>query len=260
MSVYDKYPIAVNLIPGLPKVSLDTPNHKAAGVVLHATANYAAGNDTADAERNYEAGHFNSAFVHTFTDSTRILQVAPFDNGAYHAYSFANHHFLGNELCQYADAPRFDASYDRWVWLAARQLFDLGLKPQDKVTLWSHLEISQTYQGNHEDPIAYLASHGKNWSNVVTDVTSYYNQMVAEKTAPVPSGTRHVKIVNVSANAIMMDKPDRLKSANIGLVPLNTVVELVSPVAGFNNPGIGYYKINYNGKVGYINAKFGVKV
>lgn len=187
MSTYNKYSIEVNLIPGLPQVPFETANHKAGGVVMHSTANFAGGNDTADGERNYEVSNFENAFVHTFTDDKKIDQVAPFDNGAYHAYTYANHHFLGNELCQFTDAARFAASYDRWVWLAARQLFDLKLAPVDKVTLWSHLEISQTYQGNHEDPISYLASHGKNWANVVADVTNYYNAMVTEsKPAPTP--------------------------------------------------------------------------
>jgi N-acetylmuramoyl-L-alanine amidase CwlA len=184
MSTYNKYQITENLIPGLPQNPFETANKKAAGVVMHATANYAAGNDTADGERNYEAGGaWQNAYAHTFTDDQKIEKIADFNYGAWHAFHYANTHFLGNELCQFTDAARFAASYDRWVWLAARQLFDLGLAPQDKVTLWSHLEISQTYQGNHEDPISYLASHGKTWDNVVADVTAYYNAMVAEKQA-----------------------------------------------------------------------------
>jgi N-acetylmuramoyl-L-alanine amidase CwlA len=183
MSTYAKYPINVNLIPNLPLVPFR--NGKAEGVVLHATATF---NDTAIGERNFEAGSYNNAFVHTFTDHTQVLEVASFAHGAYGAGPTANHRYLHNELCQSADATKFAQGYDRWVWLAARQLFDLGLAPKDKVTLWSHVEVSQAWhESNHSDPIDYLASHGKTWANVVADVTNYYNAMVAEKKAPAPA-------------------------------------------------------------------------
>jgi hypothetical protein len=79
--------------------------------------------------------------------------------------------------------------------------------------------------------------------------------------APAPTSTqRHVKIVNVSAAAIMMDKPDRLNSNNIGTIPLGTVVDMIVPVAGYNNPGVGYFKVVYNGHTGYINARYAIEV
>jgi LysM repeat protein len=186
MSIYNKYSIEVNLIPNLPVV--DFRNGKAEGVVMHATATY---NDTPDGERNFEVGHYNSAFVHTFTDENKILQVASFLKGAYGAGSTANHRYLHNELCQDYDNAKFLAGYDRWIWLAARQLYDLGLAPKDNSTLFSHQEITNDFhESTHSDPIDYLKSHGKTWGNVVSDVTSYYNQMYAEKhpsPAPTPS-------------------------------------------------------------------------
>lgn len=78
--------------------------------------------------------------------------------------------------------------------------------------------------------------------------------------APPVDSQRHVKIVNVNSAAIMMDKPDRINGTNIGTIPLGTVVDMIVPVAGYNNEGIGYYKVVYQGKTGYINAKYGQEV
>lgn len=74
------------------------------------------------------------------------------------------------------------------------------------------------------------------------------------------SAKRHVKIVNVNSEAIMMDKPDRISATNIDTIPKGTVVDMIVLVAGYNNGNTGYYKIVYNGKTGYINAKFGQEV
>lgn len=75
-----------------------------------------------------------------------------------------------------------------------------------------------------------------------------------------PSTQRRIRIVNVNAAAIMMNKPDRINAANIDTIPKNTVVDMIVPVAGYNNGTTGYYKIIYNGKTGYINAKYGQEV
>lgn len=71
---------------------------------------------------------------------------------------------------------------------------------------------------------------------------------------------RHVKIVNVNAAAIMMDKPDRINGSNIDTIPKNTIVDMIVPVDGYNNGTTGYFKIVYGGKTGYINAKYGQEV
>lgn len=80
-----------------------------------------------------------------------------------------------------------------------------------------------------------------------------------QQSAPT-SAKRHVKIVNVHSAAIMMDKPDRIYAANIGTIPKGETVDLIVPVAGYNNGNTGYFKIVYDDKAGYINAMYGQEV
>lgn len=182
MSIYNKYQINVNLIPGLPQELFR--NGKPEGVVQHATAVY---NDDDNGERSYETNHWNDAYVHTFSDNNQILQVADFKYLAYHCCHSGNIRYLGNEVCQTHDHDLFLQSYDRWVWLAARQLFDLRLPVIDGETLLSHAQVSQKFrESTHDDPCGmdgksgYLAEHGKTWQDVVNDVTNYYKQMETE--------------------------------------------------------------------------------
>ena len=42
----------------------------------------------------------------------------------------------------------------------------------------SHAQVSAKWkETDHTDPIDYLASHGKTWANLVSDVTVSYNEM-----------------------------------------------------------------------------------
>ena len=95
------FQITVNLIPGLPKEAYDAGHY--IGVVGHATANYANGNDTADGERGYESTHWSDAFVHFFVDDTKIEQTADITYLCYGAGHTANHSgYVQVELCQFS--------------------------------------------------------------------------------------------------------------------------------------------------------------
>jgi N-acetylmuramoyl-L-alanine amidase CwlA len=174
----DNYTITVNLIPGLPQIPYEKGVGAYDGVVLHSTAVY---DDTTQAEREYETRNWNTAFVHAFVDDTTILQTADFNHIAWHAAQTANSKFIGLELCQSHDAQKFAAAYDRWVWLAAKLLYDKKLGVVDGVTLLSHKQVSDKWhQCDHEDPLSYLQSHNKTWADVVADVTAKYNEMEAK--------------------------------------------------------------------------------
>jgi len=168
------YPIQVNLIPGLPQGQYDNGHY--IGVVAHATAT---NGDSADSERNYESLHWREAFVHAFVDDQKIEQVADFNYVAYGAGRTANHSgYAQVELCQSTDPNKFAAAYARYVWLLAKLLHDRKLGVVDGVTLMSHAQVSAKWkQSDHTDPIEYLASHGKAWSDLVRDVTRVYNEM-----------------------------------------------------------------------------------
>ncbi|MCC8351524.1 MULTISPECIES: N-acetylmuramoyl-L-alanine amidase family protein [Bacillus] len=68
-----------------------------------------------------------------------------------------------------------------------------------------------------------------------------------------------IKIIGVSSAAIVMDKPDRNSSKNIGTVKLGSTISISGSVKGKNNSK-GYWEVIYNGKRGYISGQFGSKI
>lgn len=179
MLAIEKYQIEKNFIPGLPQEPFRKGVGQYEGVCLHATAVY---NDTPEGERSYESRHFEDAFVHSFNDENKILQVADWDYISYGCNHSGNQFLLNFELCQDHDHNLFLQGYDRWVWQAAYALFVKGLPVINHVTLWSHKLVTDTFhEGDHQDPIAYLAEHGYTWDMVVRDVTNYHNQFKEEQ-------------------------------------------------------------------------------
>jgi hypothetical protein len=78
---------------------------------------------------------------------------------------------------------------------------------------------------------------------------------------PAPSGPKSIgsiRIVGVSNSAIVMDRPNRNDCNNIGTVTKGAVISISGSVRGVNSD-TGYWKVIYNGKVGYITGKYGAK-
>jgi N-acetylmuramoyl-L-alanine amidase len=186
------YPITVNLIPGLPQKAYRNGVGKYEGVVAHSTATPEA---TAVAERNFEAGHWNNAFVHYFVDWTSILQVADINYVSWHAGPAGNARFVGVELCETKDAAKFKESYARYTWLLAKILFDKKLGVKRQGTLWTHHDVSSLLGGSdHTDPDNYLAGHGITINQLVADVQAQYNAMANPAPQPKPAPTPSVVI------------------------------------------------------------------
>lgn len=172
------YLIEVNLISGLPQEPYD--NGHSIGVIGHSTAVFG---DTPYGERNYELTHWQDAFVHFFVGAGKIEQVADTNYVCYGAGHTANHlGYVQVELCQTEDAYQFIQDYAMYVWLLAKLLYDRNIEVIDDITLMSHAQVSAKWgETDHEDPIEYLASHGKMWANVVADVTREYQEMETVK-------------------------------------------------------------------------------
>lgn len=172
------YEIKVDLIPGLPKIPYDGGVNAYVGVIGHSTANYG---DSDVMERNFEAGNFKDSFVHFFVDDTGIMQVADTNYLAYGACHTGNHKgYVQVELCQSHDHAKFLKAYDAYCYILALNLYKKKLGVVDNVTLRSHKQISDAYnESDHQDPVAYLAEHGKTWANVVADVKAKYAEMEA---------------------------------------------------------------------------------
>jgi N-acetylmuramoyl-L-alanine amidase CwlA len=170
------YTITKNFIPGLPRTPYNDGVGAYIGVVGHSTANPG---DSDISERNWEAKDWQNAFAHFFVDDTGILQVADTNYICYGAGQTANHSgYVQVELCETSDPVKFQKAYGAYVWLMAKLLYDKKLPVIDGKTLMSHQEVSSYWhETDHQDPIAYLASHGKTWQNVVDDVAAQYNAM-----------------------------------------------------------------------------------
>lgn len=207
MSVYH-YPVIQEWIPGLPSISYRNGVGAYEGVVMHQTC---CPQDTAEEEHNYEAAHWQDAFVHEFIDPNQVVQVANPSYIAYGAGPAANARFIHLELCHADDQEGFDKSFDAWCERAAEYLYarQLGVSPAQADgtgTLWAHVDVTNYLGGtNHDDPIAYLQQWGKSWQDVIDRVTELYNAIVEENKPapePVPEEAKPVEIQQWQKDAI----------------------------------------------------------
>jgi N-acetylmuramoyl-L-alanine amidase CwlA len=246
------FDIVKNFIPGLPQEAYDGGIGNYVGVVAHATAN---NGDSADSERNYESTTWQSAFVHFFVDDTKIEQVADTNYLCYGAGHTANHSgYAQVELCQSTDATKFNSAYAQYVWLLAYLLYERKLGVTDNVTLMSHAEVSAKWkETDHTDPLDYLASHGKTWSNVVTDVTAAYKLMEGDAMTTTPANIESLDHVVITTQAgLNLRASANTTSAILAVVPYNTMCEVIG-----TEPG--WYEIKYAGAAqgqGWLSASY----
>lgn len=164
--------VTQNFIPGLPQLPYRYGVGHYEGVVAHATDNYG---DTKEAERNFEASHWNDAFVHFFVDHAGILQVANTDFKAWGAGKYANERFVHVELCQTYDKQKFEAGYANYCWILGNLLAKKKIGVSRRGTFWTHNDVTQYLGGTfHTDPDQYLLSHGVSINKLVDDVTWWY--------------------------------------------------------------------------------------
>ncbi|MCY8532555.1 N-acetylmuramoyl-L-alanine amidase family protein [Bacillus vallismortis] len=131
-------------------------------------------------------------------------------------------------------------------------------------TVVEKVKVGSAYQykvKNSKDATYYITASDK-----YVDVTgSVKTSSPAPKTTSTSSSSSSIKsvgkikIVGVSSAAIVMDKPDRNSSKNIGTVKLGSTILISGSVKGKNNSK-GYWEVIYNGKRGYISGQFGSKI
>lgn len=177
------YKIDVDYLKGTPKhTNFRYGLGQYEGVVMHETA--VEGDSVARNKRVFGNDGWKrmEAFVHAFVDAEKIWLSADPRYPAWGSGYTANKRYLQIELCRVKTKSEFLASYDRWVWLAAKFLKDRKLGVIDGKTLVSHRWVSNNLGGtNHTDPIAYLSRWGKTWADVVKDVKRHYNNFNEER-------------------------------------------------------------------------------
>ncbi|MGY6667654.1 N-acetylmuramoyl-L-alanine amidase [Bacillus cereus] len=183
------------LIPELPKQSYRYGVGAYEGVVAHSTATPEA---PAINIRNYEARTWRNAFVHFAVDWNETIQIADTKYVAYGAGSAANKRFVHVELSESSNPAKFKSSYDRYVKLLAKILKDNGLTVEQG--LWTHEDVTKKLGGtDHEDPRAYLASHGVSIAQLRADVKRVYDNGEVSVVVPEKPTKPEVEKPNVSA-------------------------------------------------------------
>ncbi|MEI4679229.1 peptidoglycan recognition family protein, partial [Bacillus cereus] len=161
----------VLLIPDLPKTPYRGGIGAYEGVVAHSTATPEA---PAINIQKYESRTWRNAFVHYAVDWDETIQIADTRYIAYGAGPVANQRFVHVELCETADYTKFKRSYEKYVRLLASILKNNNLSVEK--SLWTHNDVRKYLGGtDHEDPIAYLQSHGVSETQFRSDVQRAYN-------------------------------------------------------------------------------------
>ncbi|MGH1326226.1 N-acetylmuramoyl-L-alanine amidase [Bacillus pretiosus] len=182
------------LIPDLPKQAYRYGVGAYEGVVAHSTATPEA---PAINIRNYEARTWHNAFVHFATDWNETIQIADTKYIAYGAGPAANKRFVHVELSESSNPAKFKSSYERYVKLLAKILKDNGLTVEKG--LWTHEDVTKKLGGtDHEDPRAYLASHGVSIAQFRADVKRAYDNGEVSVVVPEKPNKPEVEKPNVS--------------------------------------------------------------
>ncbi|RQM84357.1 amidase [Staphylococcus xylosus] len=151
------------------------------GVVIHETANP---NSTIEGEVNYMYNNYQSAFVHAYASSDKIIQTAPSNYLAWGAGANANPYFYQIELTRSNTFDGFAKSVNNQAYLAATMLKQNGLAPsladnnQGTGTIISHNAISQYWGGtDHTDPVGYFNQWGYNMDQFYSLVQKHYKAL-----------------------------------------------------------------------------------
>jgi N-acetylmuramoyl-L-alanine amidase CwlA len=182
------------LIPDLPKQAYRYGVGQYEGVVAHSTATPEA---PAINIRNYEARTWRNAFVHFAVDWNETIQIADTKYVAYGAGPAANKRFVHVELSESSNPAKFKSSYERYVKLLAKILKDNGLTVEQG--LWTHEDVTRKLGGtDHEDPRAYLSSHGVSIAQFRADVKRAYDNGEVTVVVPEKPNKPEVEKPNVS--------------------------------------------------------------
>ncbi|GHP13660.1 hypothetical protein YK48G_10850 [Lentilactobacillus fungorum] len=152
-------------------------NSKPEGVVVHETANP---NSTIYNEIAYMKKNYSNAFVHTFVDASRIINIANTNYLAWGAGYPANARFVQFEQVRVHSKSAFAHEIANAAYYTAYILDKYGLTPNDaaydgKGTVWSHGAVSKYLGGtNHTDPKDYYASMGKKYFGASYTFAQFY--------------------------------------------------------------------------------------
>ncbi|WP_309299936.1 peptidoglycan recognition protein family protein [Lentilactobacillus kisonensis] len=174
-------------------------NGKPEGVVVHETANP---NSTIYNEIAYMKKNYSAAFVHTFVDASRIINIANTNYLAWGAGYPANARYVQFEQVRVHSKSAFAHEIANAAYYTAYILNQYGLTPNDaaydgKGTVWSHGAVSKYLGGtNHTDPTAYYSSMGKTYFGASYTFAQFYQLVKTTYDNLQTSGSAHGAITS----------------------------------------------------------------
>ncbi|MFC6181808.1 peptidoglycan recognition protein family protein [Lactiplantibacillus daowaiensis] len=165
---------------GFPKYKYRNGVGKPEGVVVHETAN---ATSTIYGEIAYMKAHYSNAFVHSFVDASRIVNIANTNYLAWGAGPAANQRYVQFEQVEVHSKSAFAHEVANAAYYTAYILNEYNLKPNNamsdgKGTVWSHNAVSNFLGGTtHTDPVGYYASAGKKYFGQAYTMAQFYEQV-----------------------------------------------------------------------------------
>lgn len=217
---------------------------KPKGFVVHETAN---DNSTITSEINYMTNNWQNAFVHTFVDSSRIIQIHPTEYAVWGAGPKANPYFVQSELVREKTKEKFYKSINNDAYYVAFNLKQYGLIPVNAHntgigTVWSHDAVSRYLGGTtHSDPVGYFAKWGYRFNEFFDLVNYKYNELTVPdfKTYYAKSAISLRTTADWSSN-ILINIPEGEKVS----IDENSLTQ------------DGFYKVTYGGKTGWMKLSY----
>lgn len=187
---------------GFPKNKYRHGKGKPEGVVVHETANPSSTiyNEIAYMKRNY-----NNAFVHSFVDGSRIINIANTDYLAWGVGFPGNARFVQFEQVEVHSKSAFAHEVANAAWYTAYLLNKYNLKPNDaaydgKGTVWSHGSVAKHLGGSsHTDPVGYYSSTGKRYFGQKYTMAAFYQMVKKYYNA---MNVKHTKLVSATYKSV----------------------------------------------------------
>ncbi|MCH5465075.1 peptidoglycan recognition protein family protein [Levilactobacillus tujiorum] len=187
---------------GFPKNKYRHGKGKPEGVVIHETANPSSTiyNEIAYMKRNY-----NNAFVHSFVDGSRIINIANTDYLSWGVGFPGNARFVQFEQVEVHSKSAFAHEVANAAWYTAYLLNKYNLKPNDaaydgKGTVWSHGSVAKHLGGSsHTDPVGYYSSTGKRYFGQKYTMAAFYQMVKKYYNA---MNVKHTKLVSATYKSV----------------------------------------------------------
>ncbi len=162
---------------GFPKYKYRNGVGKPEGVVVHETGNP---NSTIYNEISFMKRNYQNAFVHTFVDSARIINIANTDYLAWGVGYPGNSRFVQFEQVEMHSKDAFAHEVANAAYYTAYILKKYNLPLNDAAydgngTVWSHAAVAKFLGGSdHTDPVGYYATSGKKYFGQAYTMSDFY--------------------------------------------------------------------------------------